>query len=158
MSAINTALSILCSMLIKCVCIRSYNKPFGKPQKRPANFLALIEIASESSWLIFLFVIKPGYLPEQPESHGPGERATHLFGVSGWSHPADITEEKPIRSGFLHSEHGWTEARTGEKREERGADRKPNTRREVVETEPKSITRGNMHLHIVWRQCRPMSN
>lgn len=106
MSAINTALSILCSMLIKCVCIRSYNKPFENPQKRPANFLALIEIASESNWLIFLFVIKPGYLPEQPESHGPGERATHLFGVSGWSRPAETTEEKPIRSGFLHSEHG----------------------------------------------------
>lgn len=106
MSAINSALSIPGSMLIKCVCIRSYNKPFRKPQKRPANFLALIEIATESNWLIFLFVIKPGYLPEQPESHGPGERATHLFGVSRWSHSAEIAEEKPIRSGFLPSEHG----------------------------------------------------
>lgn len=78
MSTINTTLSILWTMLIKCVCIRSYNKLFRKPQKSLANFLALIEIASESYWLIFLFVIKPGYLPEQPASHGPGEGAAHL--------------------------------------------------------------------------------
>lgn len=76
------------------------------PKRRRANFLALVEIASGSKRLIFLFVIKPGYLPEQPESHGPGERATHLFGVSGWSRPAEITEEKPVRSGFLLSEYG----------------------------------------------------
>lgn len=80
MSTINTALSILGSMPIKRVCIRSYNKPFRKPQTSPANFLALTEIASGSNWLIFLFVIKPGYLPEQPGSHGPGERAAHLVG------------------------------------------------------------------------------
>lgn len=122
MSTINTPLSILRSMIIKCVCIRSYNKQFRRPQTRPANFLALIEIASKRSWLIFLFDNKPGYLPEQPGSHGPGERAAHSVGVSGWSPPAEITEEKPVSSGFLHSKHGLGEARVGEKREERRAD------------------------------------
>lgn len=100
MSTINTVLSILCSTLIKCVCIRSYNTLFTKPQKRPANFLAFVESASESNLLIILTIVKPGYLPEQPESHGPGERATHFFGVSGRSYPAEITDEKAIRSPF----------------------------------------------------------
>lgn len=152
MSTINTALSILCSTLIKCVCIRSYNKPFRKPQTRPSNFLALIEIASGSNWLIFLFVIKPGYLPEQPGSHGPGEKAAHLFGVlSRWDNwaEADQVRFSPFQTWVNRGE---------DRRKKRGADRKPNTRWEVVEMEPKSITRGNMHLHIVWRKCRPMSN
>lgn len=142
MSTINTALSVLCTLLIKCACIRSYNKPFRKPQTRLANFLAFIEIASGSNWLIFLFVIKPGYLPEQPRSHGPGERAAHLVLVS--PHPILIRWGEADRVRFFHSNHGWTEARMQEKREETGADRKPNTRREVVEMEPKSITRGNI--------------
>lgn len=113
MSAINTALSTL----IKCACIRSYNKLFRKPPTRLANFLALVEIASESYWLIFLFVIKPGYLPEQSGSHGPGERAAHLTGVSGRSHPAEITEEKPSRLGFHHSNEG--EHRRGQEKGEK---------------------------------------
>lgn len=74
MSAINTTLSILCSTLIKCVCIRSYNKLFRKAQKRPANFLASTESVNASNLLIIPFLIKTGYLPEQPESHGPGAR------------------------------------------------------------------------------------
>lgn len=155
MSTINTALSVL----IKCLCIRSYNKPFTKPQKRPANFLALIEIASGSNWLIFLFVIKPGYLPEQPERRGPGERATRRFRVPGRSHPyrdnagaADQVRFSPFRT--------WVNRGEGsrEERGERGKTVSPTLGGKWWKTEQKSITRGNMHLHIVWSQCRPMSN
>lgn len=128
-----------CTTLIKCVCIRSYNKPFTKPQARLTNFLALTEIVSHSNWLIFPCVIKPGYLPEQPRSHGPDDRSSTC--CCGQSHPCWVAEQGTTRSGFLHSEHGWREPRTQEKREETEAYRKPNTRRDVVESQSRSVRR-----------------
>lgn len=107
MSAINTALSILCCALIKrsaldhiISCSKKRKKTPTTP-KRPANFPAFAESASGSDSLIIPFIIKPGYLPERPASHVPGESATHFLGVSGnGSYSAEMTEEKAIGSPF----------------------------------------------------------
>lgn len=110
-----------CTTLIKCVCIRSYNKPFTKPQARLTNFLALTEIVSHSNWLIFPCVIKPGYLPEQPRSHGPDDRSStccfSLWTVSsllcGWAGDDQI-RISPFRTWVKRAEN------TRKKRRDRG--------------------------------------
>lgn len=119
MSTINTALSTPCSALIYA-CVRSYNKPLTKPQTSLVNFLPLIGIASDSNWLISLFIISPGYLPEHSGNRGPGERAAHLAGASGWSRPAEITGAKPIGSGFPIPNMGEQQRRGQERGERRG--------------------------------------
>lgn len=103
----------------KALCFRSYHKVFkkkrkGKAQKRAANFLACAESAGESDSLITPFVIKPGYLPEQPASHVPGESARHFLGDSGRSYSAEISERKAIGSPFPT----WA-SRSEDKRKER---------------------------------------
>lgn len=82
--------------------------------------------------LITPFVIKPGYLPEQPASHVPGESARALF-------PRRLRtvlfrrDEREQGDRVSFSEHGRAEVRTRERREEREADREPETWREEVE-------------------------
>lgn len=103
MNSINTSLRIRCAALIKRSAldhiISSLEKK-GKAQKRAANFLASIESAGESDSLITPSIIKPGYLPEQPASHVPGESARHFLGASGRSYSAEISERKAIGSPF----------------------------------------------------------
>lgn len=89
----------------KAICFRSYHKLVQKKkkrkaQKRAANFWASTESAGESDSLITPFIIKPGYLPEQPASHVPSESARHFHGDSGRSYSAEISERKAIGSPF----------------------------------------------------------
>lgn len=70
---------------------------FRKLKARLVNSLAHTEIEiGWNSWLIFLFIIKPGYLPEQPESHGPGSRADLLLNYET-SYFTQMTEEMLFR-------------------------------------------------------------
>lgn len=159
MSSINTSLRIRCPALIKRYALDHIKsalkkkKERKKTQKRVANFLASAESAGESDSLITPFIIKPGYLPEQPASHVPGESARHFHRDSGRSYSAEISERKAIGSPF----RTWV-SRSEDKRKGRGADCEPETWREEVEMEPKSITRGNVDLDVFQHQCQPMSN
>lgn len=160
MSAINTALSILCPALIKRSAldhIISCSKKKKKTPKRPANFLAFAESASGSDSLIIPFIIKPGYLPEQPVSHVPGESATHFLGVSGnGSYSAEMTEEKAIGSPFRTWVSRSKDKRKREKGEGQTVSPKPGGKRWKW-SRSRSLG-GNVDLDVFQHQCQPMSN
>lgn len=62
--------------------------------------MASAESAGEGDSLITPFIIKPGYLPEQPASHVPGESARHFLRDAGQSYSAEMSERKAIGSPF----------------------------------------------------------
>lgn len=86
----------------------------------------------------------------------PGESVRHFLGDSG---PVLFRRDKREEGDRVSFPNMGEQERGQEKRET--ADEQtgsPETWREEVEMEPRSITRGNVDLDVFQHQCQPMSN
>ena len=101
-----------------------YHAPLTNP--KPAQFISSRLLAwppAPRDGLIFPLVANPRYLPEHSGSRGPGERAEHLAGASGWWRP-----DGPAEGGGVRRVRVWSteQPNVGGRRmgEGRGPDRK----------------------------------
>lgn len=104
MNAINIALCIRRSALIKSCAsdhiISCSEKEKRKPKRERLISWRALKVQARATPLITAFVIKPGYLPEQPSSHVPGESATHFLRDSARFYSMEVGEREAIGSPF----------------------------------------------------------